>query len=679
MLGKQPLAGQVQSCETRLALSASIVGELLVEAIGLDVELEDTSQQPNLVAQAEQLRAETGLDGSGQTIAVIDSGIAWDHNAFGSGFGPGYRVVGGWDIAENDDLPYDDGPSGYHGTHVAGLLAGEGIGVAPGADLVSLRVFDDNGFGKLEWIEQALQWVHENQDAFASPITTVNLSIGAAVTEENLLTAQDVLSDELAALAEDQILVFAAAGNNYGNTGQSEVLYPASDPNVIPVASIGDDGLLSEFSQRSNNILAAQGEGIRSAVPEHVFGWDGSFDDTRELDGSSMATPQVAAASVLVRQALINEGLEATPERILERLSLTSQVDQQSGFQYQVVDLHEAVSFVQPTDQLEDTGTDQFLGTTAGDQIQLDLREGIQITADGVTTTLEQIDPQTPIRIDAGAGADMIEILGSDSAERLIARPDQGLSTLTTNEYAIDLLNFENIRFAGGGGLDRATLFDSSSDDTLQSSVDEVELSGVGFQYEVIGVSRVFVHATGGGSDTAFLNDSVGDDHLVVRPQFASLRGEDAFRLAYGFERVYAYAGAGGNDVAEIYDSAANDTLSISASRTSISSQGYFASARGFSSVEAHAVAGGDDIASLYSDETDSQWRATDDMVQLTDQDGKVRIARAFEEVRGFEQFEPIDLFRHRVDLNPLDIDDSEERARLEAEAMRSIFDRLGE
>ena len=679
MLGKQPLAGQVQSCETRLALSASIVGELLVEAIGLDVELEDTSQQPDLVAQAEQLRAEAGLDGSGQTIAVIDSGIAWDHNAFGSGFGPGYRVVGGWDIAENDDLPYDDGPSGYHGTHVAGLLAGEGIGVAPGADLVSLRVFDYNGFGKLEWIEQALQWVHENQDAFASPITTVNLSIGAAVTEENLLTAQDVLSDELAALAEDQILVFAAAGNNYGNTGQSEVLYPASDPNVIPVASIGDDGLLSEFSQRSNNILAAQGEGIRSAVPEHVFGWDGSFDDTRELDGSSMATPQVAAASVLVRQALTNEGLEATPERILERLSLTSQVDQQSGFQYQVVDLHEAVSFVQPTDQLEDTGTDQFLGTTAGDQIQLDLREGIQITADGVTTTLEQIDPQTPIRIDAGAGADMIEILGSDSAERLIARPDQGLSTLTTNEYAIDLLNFENIRFAGGGGLDRATLFDSSSDDTLQSSADEVELSGVGFQYEVIGVSRVFVHATGGGSDTAFLNDSVGDDHLVVRPQFASLRGEDAFRLAYGFERVYAYAGAGGNDVAEIYDSAANDTLSISASRTSISSQGYFASARGFSSVEAHAVAGGDDIASLYSDETDSQWRATDDMVQLTDQDGKVRIARAFEEVRGFEQFEPIDLFRHRVDLNPLDIDDSEERARLEAEAMRSIFDRLGE
>ena len=174
-------------------------------------------------------------------------------------------------------------------------------------------------------------------------------------------------------------------------------------------------------------------------------------------------------------------------------------------------------------------------------------------------------------------------------------------------------------------------------------------------------------------------DSSIGDDHLVVRPQFASLRGEDAFRLAYGFERVYAYAGAGGNDVAEIYDSAANDTLSISASRTSISSQGYFASARGFSSVEAHAVAGGDDIASLYSDETDSQWRATDDMVQLTDQDGKVRIARAFEEVRGFEQFEPIDLFRHRVDLNPLDIDDSEERARLEAEAMRSIFDRLGE
>ena len=66
-----------------------------------------------------------GLDGAGQTIAVIDSGIAFDHIAFGSGFGTGHRVVGGYDFAENDADPYDDGPVGLHGTHVAGIIAAD--------------------------------------------------------------------------------------------------------------------------------------------------------------------------------------------------------------------------------------------------------------------------------------------------------------------------------------------------------------------------------------------------------------------------------------------------------------------------------------------------------------------------------------------------------------------------
>ena len=53
---------------------------------------------------------------------MIDSGIAWDHVALSGGLGTGYRVVGGWDFAENDADPYDDGPSGFHGTHVAGII-----------------------------------------------------------------------------------------------------------------------------------------------------------------------------------------------------------------------------------------------------------------------------------------------------------------------------------------------------------------------------------------------------------------------------------------------------------------------------------------------------------------------------------------------------------------------------
>ncbi|MEM9643764.1 MAG: S8 family serine peptidase, partial [Planctomycetota bacterium] len=252
----------IERCESRLALSASLAGGVLLEGLGFetdapDSDLESTAisspvmiqDQANtngaadgsdssaigasLIDQATALRDAHGLSGAGQTVAVIDSGVAWDHTVLGGGFGPGYRVVGGWDFAENDADPYDDGPAGYHGTHVAGLLAGDGeqfVGVAPGADLVALRVFDDQGSGQLEWIESALQWVHENQNEFESPITTINLSIGAVLSDANRDYAMGLLEDEFLQLRNDGILVFAAAGNSFDSADPSELLYPAASP-----------------------------------------------------------------------------------------------------------------------------------------------------------------------------------------------------------------------------------------------------------------------------------------------------------------------------------------------------------------------------------------------------------------------------------------------------------------
>src|SRR5690349_1138556 len=52
------------------------------------------------------VRGNYGLTGAGQTVAIIDSGIAYDHPALGGGYGAGHRVVGGWDFAENDANPY---------------------------------------------------------------------------------------------------------------------------------------------------------------------------------------------------------------------------------------------------------------------------------------------------------------------------------------------------------------------------------------------------------------------------------------------------------------------------------------------------------------------------------------------------------------------------------------------
>ena len=156
--------------EPRLCLSASPVDP--GQMIGLD-----------------QVRAEYGFSGSGQTVAVIDTGIAYDHLAFGGGYGPGHRVVGGYDFAENDNDPYDDGPDGL-ARHARGRhrrrQRSHAPSVAPGADIVALRVFDDQGHGQISWVEEALQWVHTHRNSFPNPITTVNLSLGTPTNTETV-------------------------------------------------------------------------------------------------------------------------------------------------------------------------------------------------------------------------------------------------------------------------------------------------------------------------------------------------------------------------------------------------------------------------------------------------------------------------------------------------------------
>ena len=257
------------------------------------------------------VRANWSLDGRGQTVAVIDSGIAYEHTALGGGFGGGRKVVGGWDFAENDADPHDDGPAGFHGTHVAGIIGSSDAdypGVAPGAALVALRVFDDHGATQLTWIEQALRWVHAHRFDYDSPITAVNLSVG---TPRGVQGVPDwsTLEDELAQLRRDGIVVVVAAGNGGADEQLTRLSYPAASPSVLAAASLDPDGRLSQFSRRSSETIAAPGRDVMSTVPDFVLGADGKSDDFAPASGTSMAAPYVAAASVLVREALARAGV----------------------------------------------------------------------------------------------------------------------------------------------------------------------------------------------------------------------------------------------------------------------------------------------------------------------------------------------------------------------------------
>lgn len=385
-----------------------------------------------------------GLTGLNQTVAVIDSGIAWDQTAISGGFGPGYRVVGGYDFAEDDALPYDDGPAGYHGTHVTGIIGANdasNMGLAPQTDIVALRVFNDQGEGYFSWVEKALRWVHTNRNTFTQPITTVNLSMGAewnASTLPNWAT----MEDELAMLKADGITVCIAAGNSFATYNSPGLSYPAVSPNVIPVASVNQAGNLSNYSQREQRVLAAPGEFIRSTVPDWFNGNDGIDYDWGVASGTSMATPYITGASLLVRQAMRQFGVtNITPDAVYNQLYNTADViyDPATRANYHRVNLRRAIDTLAGADEYGNSGNTAFvLGTWQGAR-----------TIEGKTQTLGDLDCFT---FTAGQTGALKLNLQSVGGQNVVWSGTFG-GTLVGNQLTLNVIAGETYTVGVGGSV----------------------------------------------------------------------------------------------------------------------------------------------------------------------------------------------------------------------------------
>jgi hypothetical protein len=254
------------------------------------------SQYAELINQHTAVANSPNITGAGQTVAVIDSGINYNLTHLGAGFGPGFKVVGGFDFVDNDSDPMDE--SG-HGTQVAACVAGNmwtvgGVdyqGIAPGANLVALRAGDQ--FFTLEAQLQSLQWIIDHREEFN--ITVVNMSLGSGNFNEVHVYE---LSAKFRELAQLGVLVVAATGNS--NDGfdppihQDGVARPSADTYVFAVGAVDEDDVIADFAQRGTEMdLLAPGVDI--VMPQR----DGSFDDN---DGTSFASPMVAGAAALIKQ-----------------------------------------------------------------------------------------------------------------------------------------------------------------------------------------------------------------------------------------------------------------------------------------------------------------------------------------------------------------------------------------
>ncbi|MHA7262755.1 S8 family serine peptidase [Arthrobacter sp. TMN-37] len=177
--------------------------------------------------------AETPADaaaGGGSVVAILDTGVDYTLPELGGGLGEDFTVVGGYDFVNEDEDPMDDH---YHGTHVAGIVAGTGpaAGVAPEASLTAYKVLDAKGEG---WESTIIAAVEAAADPLGRhPADVINMSLGGAGD------GYDALGAAASNATRSGSLVVAAAGNE--GPGEGTVGSPAAAPDVLAVgASVTD-------------------------------------------------------------------------------------------------------------------------------------------------------------------------------------------------------------------------------------------------------------------------------------------------------------------------------------------------------------------------------------------------------------------------------------------------------
>jgi subtilisin len=215
-------------------------------------------------------------DGTGKTAWVMDTGIDFDHPDLNVDVTRSKSFVAGVTSADDEN---------GHGTHVAGIIGAKNntigvLGVASGANLVSLRVLDKEGKGKLSYIIQALSYINANAKAG----DVVNMSLGEDVISE-------ILDQQVQSTANRGILIAIAAGND---SKPAIDFSPgrANGANIFTVSAVDSLNNFASFSNYGNDVVDYAAPGVR-ILSTYM---DGKY---ARMSGTSMAAPHVAGLLLL--------------------------------------------------------------------------------------------------------------------------------------------------------------------------------------------------------------------------------------------------------------------------------------------------------------------------------------------------------------------------------------------
>lgn len=233
------------------------------------------------------------LTGQGVTVYVVDSGVNLSHEQFGG------RVVAGLDpLTDGNSDPVSPASSDCngHGTHVAALVGGSSVGVAPGVTVVSVRVLDCAGEGRVPDVVTALKWVRGHHVGNTPAI--VNMSLGVDIGDEG-----SAIDEQVRALLAEGVVVTIAAGNGdaYGRYNSCDIA-PAHVDGALTVGAVAINDAFTTYSGFGPCVdILAPGGTSATGLESAWIGGPSAYDTDA---GTSMASPLVAgyAAQLLQQQ-----------------------------------------------------------------------------------------------------------------------------------------------------------------------------------------------------------------------------------------------------------------------------------------------------------------------------------------------------------------------------------------
>lgn len=255
---------------------------------------------------AEVTRLHDLATGRGVLVAVIDTGVAPHPELLG------VLAVGDLVSRETPEPLLDcDG----HGTIVAGVIAGHSLGIAPDAQILSIRQTsshtrasdiqspEQHTGGTLASLAEAVHLALDNGAHI------INISVVACVPPETAVQLDSVVLDEALARAEAQQSVVVAAGGNLSPECQpGAVVYPSHSPTVLSIDARETAHSLADYSlgpPEGAEALSAPAY-VPAALSPDANGWASAVEtetgETREFHGSSFAAPVVSGTAALLRE-----------------------------------------------------------------------------------------------------------------------------------------------------------------------------------------------------------------------------------------------------------------------------------------------------------------------------------------------------------------------------------------